>query len=380
MAKEGTNGVFGKPKVLRSKLVKASDQLEEDAQTMEARLLQLRVNMLEEKKKRDAVLPLKHAGNRWRSAREDRGSMRQYAQDVQQKKTTKKKNKKENTDTSGSKKPKSKKSSKLDILSPSTVEQWTVQQVLEWLRAIGLEEFQSGFEFHLVTGKKLLGMSSEGYEKLGVYKLSARNRLLAEMEQIRAQQVKEGNGLENSNEPAEIIDPRLRETHLISSPLSKSAAKTHWSHVTPLSDTSIASGDGQVPVNLADGEFNEDASHASFMKALLEWRESDSKEVSKSNQQDEWVNPMFKGGIEETQKTGGALLEGTYNEDDAHNSFQEALMAGCTPGKRRSCWQCYRVVQVEGLVHDGQTDKSFCGSTCQHDYHELYARFYTSSS
>ncbi|KAG1683532.1 hypothetical protein DVH05_022939 [Phytophthora capsici] len=404
MAKEGINGVFGKPKVLRSKLVKASDELEEDAQTMEARLLQLRVNMLEEKKKRDAVLPLKHAGNRWRSAREDRGSMRLYARDVQQKKA-KKKNKKENTDSIGSKKLKTKKSSKLDILSPSTVEQWTVQQVLEWLRAIGLEEFQSGFEFHLVTGKKLLGMSSEGYEKLGVYKLSVRNRLLAEMEQIRAQQMKEGNGLENGNEPAEIIDPKLRDTHLISSPLSKSAAKTHWSHVSPLSETSIASGDGQVPVNLADGEFNEDASHASFMKALLEWRESDSKEVSKSNQQDdEWVNPIFNGGIEEaqeTQKTGGALLEGTYNEDDAHNSFQEALMAwrnggsdsatrsatpveqtesGCTPGKRRSCWQCYRVVQVEGLVHDGQTDKSFCGSTCQHDYHELYARFYTSSS
>ncbi|KAL3656234.1 hypothetical protein V7S43_018935 [Phytophthora oleae] len=404
MAKEGINGVFGKPKALRSKLGKASDRLEEDAQTMEARLSQLRVNMLEEKKKRDAELPLKHAGNRWRSAREDRGSMRQYARDVQQKKVMKKQSKKEISDSTGSKKTKMKKSSKLNILSPATVEQWTVPQVLEWLTVIGLEEFQSGFEFHQVTGKKLLGISPEGYEKLGVFKLSARNRLLAEVEQIRAQQVKERSETQNTNEPAEIIDPKLRNAQLvpeIPSPPSKLAAKTHWSHVSPLSETAIASGEGQVPVNLADGEFNEDAGHASFMKALLEWRESDSKEVAaKSNQEeDEWVNPMFSGGIDEAQgnqKTGGALLEGTYNEDDAHNSFQEALMAwrnggsdavtrsveqtesGCTPGERKCCWQCYCVVQVEDLVHDDQTDKSFCGSTCQQDYHEQYARFYTS--
>ncbi|KAK1933993.1 hypothetical protein P3T76_011753 [Phytophthora citrophthora] len=406
MAKEGINGVFGKPKVLRGKLVKASDRLEEDAWAMEARLLQLRVNMLEEKKKRDAELPLKHAGNRWRSAREDRGSVRQYARDVQQKKVTKKQSKKEISDSSGNKKSKTKKSSKLEILSPATVEQWAVQQVLEWLSVIGLEEFQSGFEFHQVTGKKLLGMSPEGYEKLGVFKLSARNRLLAEMEQIRAQQVKLRSETQNGNEPAEIIDPKLRDarhTPEIPSPPSKSAAKTHWSHVTPLSETSVASGDGQVPVNLADGEFNEDASHASFMKSLLEWRESDSKAVSaESNQEeDEWVNPIFNGGIveaQEEQKTGGALLQGTYNEDDAHSSFQEALMAwrnggsgtaarsvtpveqtesGCTPGERKSCWQCYRVVQVEDLVHDDQTDKSFCGSACQQDYHEQYARFYS---
>ncbi|GMF57475.1 unnamed protein product [Phytophthora fragariaefolia] len=409
MAKEGINGVFGKPKPLRGKVGKASDRLQEDAQAMEARLLQLRVTMMEEKQKRDAELPLKHAGNRWRSAREDRGSVRQYAKDVQQKKTSKRSTKKETSNGAKISKPKKGSSrTMIAILSPATVEQWTVPQVLEWLAVLGLEEFQSGFEFHQVTGKILLALTPEGYEKLGVFKLSARNRLLAEMEQIRVQQAKTGSGSQDGvAQAADIIDPKLRDVPEILSPPSRLAAKTHWSHVTPLSDNAVASGDGQVPVNLADGEFNEEASHASFMKALLEWRESDSNQPAvPSNQEEEWVNPVFTDEPD-NQKSGGALLEGTYDEQEAHNSFQEALLAwrnagkanlasdsvsnhsavpveqaeiGCTPGERKSCWQCYRVVQVDALLFDEQINKAFCTSACQEAYREQYARFYASSS
>lgn len=75
--------------------------------------------------------------------------MRQYAKDVQQKKTSKKQSKKYGLSegSKASKPSKLKKSSsrpKVAILSPATVEQWTVPQVLEWLAVIGLEEFQSG--------------------------------------------------------------------------------------------------------------------------------------------------------------------------------------------------------------------------------------------
>ncbi|GMF23344.1 unnamed protein product [Phytophthora lilii] len=415
MAKEGINGVFGKPKPIRSKLTKASDRLEEDAQAMEARLLQLRVTMMEEKQKRDAELPLKHAGNRWRSAREDRGSVRQYAKDVQLKKLSKKSSRKEASESSKTSKSKKNSSrSKLVILSPATVGQWRVPQVLEWLAVIGLEEFQSGFEFHQVTGKTLLASTPESCEKLGVYKLSARNRLLAELEQIRSQQAKTRTGEQNVN-AAEIIDPKISDAPLVpemQSPPSKLEVKTHWSHVAPLSENAVASGAGQVPINLADGEFDEfdeDASHASIMKALLEWREGDSnQQAAKSNQEDEWVNPMLGDNTDKhnSEKSGGALLEGTYDEEEAHSSFQEALLAwrwrqggggflpnnesrsatmvqqtenGCTPSERKSCWQCYRVVQADDLVHDDQTNKSFCGLACQETYREQYSRFYTSS-
>jgi hypothetical protein len=178
--------------------------------------------------------------------------------------------------------------------------------------------------------------------------------------------------------------------------------------VAPISENAGACGDGQLAVNLADGEFNEDASHASFMKALLEWREGDAtQQAAKSNQDDEWVNPMFTANAREeslNQKSGGALLDGAYDEEEAQKSFQQALLAwrnggevhpsgesagnrsveqtesGCTPGERKSCWQCYRVVQVDALVHDEQTKKEFCGSACQEAYREQYARFYKPSS
>ncbi|KAG7401306.1 hypothetical protein PHYBOEH_002110 [Phytophthora boehmeriae] len=392
----------------RGKFTKASDRLEEDAQAMETRLRQLRVSMLEEKEKRDKELPLKHAGNRWRSAREDRGSMRQYDRDVQQHKTV---NSSKNQSKGGSadrpasgRKGKSKKVKKsssrpeLAVLSTATVKQWTVPQVLEWLAAIGLEECQSGFEFHQVTGKILLALEPDKCAQLGITKLSTRNHLLAELEQIRAQQIKKHNGTQNGpTEPAEIIDTKLRDISKMP-PTSKLAAKTHWSHVTPLADNAVSSGDGQGPVNLADGEFDEDASHTSFMKALLEWREDDTDQlVTVSKQDNEWINPILSGGQD---KIGGALLEGTYDEAEAHNSFQEALTAwrngedngnsgtvtttveqidsGCAPCERKSCWQCYRIVQANVLVHDEQTQKSFCDSSCKANYREQYARYYTS--
>ncbi|RLN87488.1 hypothetical protein BBJ28_00004798 [Nothophytophthora sp. Chile5] len=431
MAKEGIGGIFGKPKPARGKPTKASDRLEEDAQGMETRLRQLQISMMEEKQKRDAELPLKHAGNRWRSAREDRGSVSQYARDVQQKMKDQKPRKAKKKDlsqqmeqgrasssggTMGRKKKAKKSSSRpeLAILSPATIAKWTVPQVLEWLMAIGLEDCQSGFEFHQVTGKALLELTPDGCARVGISKLSARNRLLAELEIIRDQQSKqtrcEGTG---QAKPAAIIDPKLRDGQIgpeMPSPVSKLAAKTHWSHVAPLAETSISSGDGQVPVNLADGDFDEEASHASFMKALLEWRDIDADQaVNGSNQEDEWVNPtMTAFHAADADKDdadgpshGGALLKGSYDEAEARESFLQALQAwrsgsnaepgtdhraatpsveqtetGCVAIERKSCWQCYHVMQVDHLVYDEQTKKSFCGASCQAAYQEEYARFY----
>lgn len=394
MVKEGIGGVFGKPKPLQTTL-KTSDRLEQDACTMEARLMELRVTMQEEKKKREAALPLKHAGNRWRSARADRGSVRQYARDVEQKTL----NKKQTAKVGTKKASKSSSREKIPILSPATVKQWTVPCVLAWLKAIGLEEYQSGFEFHQVTGKRLLKLSLEGYEKLGVCSVSARNQLLAEMKKVRTCQVKKGTTGSSPIEAAEIIDIKLRDPHVVSGP-SKLASKMHWSQITPITDNINVSGDNQVPVNCADEESKEEAGHVSFLKDLFEWREDDAKQPEMSNQeQGEWVNPMFSGRSKDNN--GGALLKGAYNEVEAHNSFQEALQAwrsgirtaitplltpveqtesGCTPGARQSCWQCYRIVRVEELLHDELTDKLFCGPTCQEKFRVQYARYYVRSS
>lgn len=409
------------------KLVKrATERLEEDAKEMEDRLVQLRLSMLEEKKKRDKELPVKHGGSRWRSAREDRGSVSNYAQDVQNKvKTanTKASNRKAGAEPkprTAKKKKKDRKSSSddndesLGILSAATVAQWGTRQVLEWLGTIGLEEYQSGFEYHQVAGATLLQLTLDELTQIGVAKLSARNTLYNEIEKIRDKSSEllasssGSQGPRNRRQQAEIIDPKLHDVSPeVHSPQAKTGGGVHWSQVKPLSETTVALSNGDVPVNLADGDFNEDESHMSFMKALLEWRATDNDQAQGDGQNEAaggkeelWVNPMlsmFQDEEEDVPK-GGALLDGSYDEEKEQEAFRRAVEAwrtgasatstlsttpsvaqieqGCTAAQRKSCWQCYQVVNVDSLLVDEQTAKSFCSAACQSVYRQEYSRFY----
>lgn len=390
-----------------AKAKKISERLEEDAQEMEARLQQLRLNLLEEKKKREKALPLKHAGNRWRSAREDRGSVSRYASDVQTRQVKSKSQQPESGDRVKKSKNKARESAKPPpaplILSMVNVTVWTNANVMEWLQAIGLEEYQGAFEFHQVTGEHLLQLQADDLATLGISRLSARNTILHEiekMQQEKSQSPQRQQQQRSKQHPTEIIDPKLRDA------TPQKPTGVHWSQLQPLADN-VTTGDGQVPINLADGEFNEADSHASFMKAVLEWRASDAiAEVDEQEEQadDEmWVNPMFSGVEEKPELSageGGALLEGSYDEEREHASFLQALQAwrgseerprssravdqteqGCaTNNERKSCWQCYRVVVADSAVQDTQTQKAFCSSTCQATFHQEYARFYPSTS
>lgn len=403
------------------KLVKkATERLEEDAKEMESRLVQLRLSMLEEKKKRDKELPAKHGGNRWRSACEDRGSVSNYAQDVQNKAkpSTKKASTEPKPRTAKKTKNKTRKGENdkpsLGILSAVTAPQWTTCQVLEWLGAIGLDEYQSGFEYHQVTGATLLALTLDELTQIGVVKLSARNTLYTEIEKIRDQRLAPGSVPDSGSQmqrhhqqPAEIIDSKL---HDVSPEVHSSQSKNggdsgvHWSQVKPLSEMAVALGNGNVPVNLADGDFNEDESHASFMKALLEWRSTDSDQahgdetdVVAGDKEGLWVNPM-RSMFQDDVPTGGVLLDGSYDEEKEQEAFRRAVEAwragastssalpttpsvaqmeqGCTTMQRKSCWQCYQVVNVDSLTVDAQTSKPFCSAACQSVYHHEYARFY----
>lgn len=415
------------------KLVKkATERLEEDAKEMEDRLVQLRLSMLEEKKKRDRELPVKHGGSRWRSAREDRGSVSNYAQDVQNKAKTTASTKSSSSKNADAKelKPSTAKAKKkkrgspgedhgsVGILSAATVSQWSTLHVLEWLAAIGLEEYQSGFEYHQVTGATLLQVTMDELAQIGVVKLSARNTLYNEIEKIRAKSselLASGSGSQgprNHYQQAEIIDPKLHdvspEVHSPQSKTESGGGGVHWSQVKPLSETTVALGNGDVPVNLADGDFNEDESHASFMKALLEWRSTDNDQAQDDqsevagDKEELWVNPMLNMFLEkeatEVPQGGGALLDGCYDEEKEQEAFRRAVEAwrtgslttftllttpsvaqleqGCTTTQRKSCWQCYQVVNVDSLLVDEQTSKPFCSAACQSVYRQEYARFY----
>jgi hypothetical protein len=405
-----------------TKLVKVTERLEGDAKEMEDRLIQLKISMLEVKKKRERELPLKHGGSRWRSAREDRGSVSKYAQDIQNradmgitKKTSKGKQTKLLADSQNATVSTANKKTKtseqraaddaLTILTTATISKWTMIQVLEWLTAIGLEEFQSGFEYHQITGATLLELTLDELTQIGVHKLSARNTLVAQIDRIRdTNRATQGDMARFLTQPVEIIDSKLRDVNP-ELPSPQLRGGIHWSQVKPLSETMVAMGNDEVPANLADGDFGEEASHASFMKALLDWRVSDTQQhETKPGGGDDglWVNPMMSFIQEEVEFTGGDLLEGSYDEDKEQEAFRRAVEAwrnggvtkqnvpgakasariveqteqGCTPNQRKSCWQCYCVVNVDSLLIDDQTRKPFCSLDCQSVYHQQYSRFY----
>jgi hypothetical protein len=435
-------GGFGKPKELPGKpgfKKKESDKLEDETAVMESRLKQLRMTMMEEKKKREEQLPLKHGGNRWRSAREDRGSVTTYAKDLQEKISRPKS--KEGTNTTGTSKKKKLikeeptsgiNSSRRAPLSTGTVASWTPIQVVEWLYSIGLEELHSAFEFHQVTGSILVGLQPEELVQLGVTKLSYRNLILNEIEKLRKAIRQEGKEEDNNSSdrngrplppaPVEIIDSKIRD---VENNINASEG-VHWSHAKPLSENAIT-GNGEVPVNLADGEFDEDAGHASFMKALLEWRAADDSATAgyETKKQEGlavvngddgmWTNPMFEL-TNDTEAdgssligSGGALLDGEYDEAKAQLEFMQAVQAwrngglheegftsakptsqakqqgvvhveqtGTTTGTRQSCWQCYKLCSSEEVIVDSEkSKKSFCCVACLEIFSNEYARFYT---
>ena len=46
----------------------------------------------------------------------------------------------------------------------------------------------------------------------------------------------------------------------------------HWSHAPPLSENAVTTPGAAPPVNLADGDYDEAAAHASFLEAVLDFR------------------------------------------------------------------------------------------------------------
>ena len=190
-----------------------SERLEAEAASMEAKLNSLRMTLNNEKAKRDSVVYYK-GGSRWKSARKEAGSIRNYQKDVLSR--TKKKKPIPTTDTSA----------------------WSVSQVSTWLKSLNLQEYTSTFVENEIDGNILLEMTLDDLDYLKITKLSHRKIILSSLKKLK--------GKSNS---------------------------THWSCVKPLCEN-VVSSPANNKVNLADGEFNEKESHDGFLKALMEWRDS----------------------------------------------------------------------------------------------------------
>jgi hypothetical protein len=120
------------------------------------------------------------------------------------------------------------------------------------------------------------------------------------------------------------------------SPSSKRAV--HWSQVKPISENEVT-GSGAVPVNLADGQFDEAKQQEDFKAAVMAWRNGGARGPSSSSSAGAgssllsgsggmWNNPLgdqgaatSEGKSSETRK----LSEGVLDEAAERKKFQDAV-------------------------------------------------------
>ncbi|ETW00087.1 hypothetical protein H310_07513 [Aphanomyces invadans] len=395
MKERAVPGMFGKAKPLPGQQgykVKESERLEHEALQMEAQLKQVKVSMAQQQAQREKDHSKMKGGNRWRSAREDRGSVRQYAQDVKTKVPSKAKKASKKGESGGQL-----------TASRCVVADWTVPQVTEWLASIRLGHLASTFEFNEVNGAVVLDLTPADLDYLQVTESSERKALLQQIEQLKRSSSSGRGGIATNNQQNHVQQREVVDNKLHDAPLALPPKKVaHWSQLTPLAESGTGRPSGEVPVNLADGDFNEDDSHASFLKALLDWRASDQQradEGAKDGDDDTlfWTNPL--ADIAPTPPLlGGKLLSGDFDEEQSHANFLQALQAwrgndppanqhrpeqatastGSPVEAKASCWQCYRLYKAGCVVQDEVSKHAFCSRPCLDKYLKEYARFYRS--
>ncbi|OQS06087.1 hypothetical protein THRCLA_20447 [Thraustotheca clavata] len=347
---------FGKAKPLPGQAdynLKESQRLEADAVKMEEQL-----RLVKEQMQLQASQQVKK-GNRWRSAREDRGSVRKYAQDVRDRPTSDKKTK-----------------AKKVPIATIDLNKWGILQVGEWLAKIDLGHHVCTFEFNEISGNMLLELTPSDLDHLKVCDGNERKVIFQEIETLRRQVVKSPN-LPKPPAPVDMVDDKLRD-------MTTKVPKKHWSQLKPVVENTIVSPSA-APINLADGDFNEADSHESFLKALLNWRGT---EVEPQDNEF-WTNPLM-------ENQGGQLLTGTFDEEKSHADFLQALQAwrhkgnqkemihaetaGSPVQSKRSCWQCYQLYVPSTGVVDSASQKEFCSALCCDQFQKEYARFYKHES
>jgi hypothetical protein len=73
----------------------------------------------------------------------------------------------------------------LEASTTSSVADWPVEKVMDWLSAAGLGHISKNFEEHRITGDVLLELTSGDLEEIGVRALGDKKRLLRAVVQLR---------------------------------------------------------------------------------------------------------------------------------------------------------------------------------------------------
>ena len=260
-----------------------SSGLEREAADMESRLQLLRSKM-SELKEEDDKLPRK-GGARWKSARDDRGSVGNYGKEVVEKLEA---NKDRPKLLSEPKDPKSQTApliSKEKFLSQTkVVAEWRTSDVSVWLDSIGMGQYKELFKKNDINGAVLLEVSLEDLDYMKIAVLGHRKIIIKEVEDLRNRR----HMVENT---ADLMESPVKATGVASATTNvrvdgggkfnrgKDTEGTqpkvntvHWSALEPL----LSPDEGSKSLHgglLDDDDLEEEAERAAFTAAVMQWRQ-----------------------------------------------------------------------------------------------------------
>jgi len=73
----------------------------------------------------------------------------------------------------------------LEASTDSSVADWPIEKVMNWLSATGFGHISNNFEEHRITGDILLELTSSDLEEIGIHALGDKKRLLRAVAQLR---------------------------------------------------------------------------------------------------------------------------------------------------------------------------------------------------
>ena len=268
------------------------------------RLSMLKAQMALEKEAWEKKRTAGGKGCRWRSARPDKGGIRSYDKDVRRSKRG---------GGSGSER-----SSGGRAARPSDPSKWSVNHVCKWLRKELQFDKQSRavFREQEIDGAALLELTEGDFVALGVTKIGRRKALARAIaglmgvppaasspivtrvrEQMASEALSAGSSAATASMSTATATAGATTTAsmgtesdpaMFSRVGSEIAAqkppprKIHWTQGKQRTGTLAVPGEAaEMPVNLADGAFDEQASHASFLAALHEWRSAGASDAAR---------------------------------------------------------------------------------------------------
>eukprot|EP01038_Epipyxis_sp_PR26KG_P010028 gene10028-13484_t len=273
---------------------KESDILSKDAKEMENRLKFLQDRLLVQQQENDSN-PNSNNGSKWKSSRVEKGGIRTYGKEVQEKirkkseaegggdpilrhyNNTKKLQQTTNTNNRG------------DFRTKDAT-YWTISDVSDWLRAISLDQYSSIFSQNEINGLILLDITLDDLDYMGITILGHRKLLLKGAEELRKNKrvnadmalpkdniYNNNNNNDNNNQLILKENSQSKESFSsdeikIKTEKENSNKTIHWSHLEPLHNGKAADSSSVSMINPADGMIDEEAERLAFMEAVSEWR------------------------------------------------------------------------------------------------------------